>query len=151
MDVTSVSEMVEQLRQRASVEAVFGDPIERDGRTVVPVARVAYGFGGGWGTGDADGIDSSDEARTEDDTTDLEGGGFGGGLSTRPVGALEIAEDSTRFVRFDGRRSTLGAFAFGVGVGVGLGALARTRARGRRRDRTDEETVTVAVEGSNED
>jgi len=32
-----------------AVTAVYGEPITRDGITVVPVARVGFGFGGGAG------------------------------------------------------------------------------------------------------
>src|SRR2546428_13722616 len=34
----------------SKVTAVFGDPVERDGVTVIPVAKVWWGFGGGAGT-----------------------------------------------------------------------------------------------------
>ena len=41
----------ESLGTRAQVKSVFGDPISAEGKTIVPVAKVAYGFGGGSGTG----------------------------------------------------------------------------------------------------
>lgn len=41
--------VTERLQDSANARTVFGDPVERDGRTVIPVARVAYGFGGGFG------------------------------------------------------------------------------------------------------
>lgn len=99
--------VVERLRESASVETVYGDPIERDGRTVVPVANVGYGFGGGWGTDDEEG----------------EGGGVGGGASATPVGALEVDDETTRFVRFGDRRR-VGVALF---VGLVLGVLLRRR------------------------
>ena len=34
---------------RVSVSTVYGEPIEREGLTVVPVARARFGFGGGGG------------------------------------------------------------------------------------------------------
>ena len=98
--------IVERLQQSASVESVYGDPIESDDRTVVPVARIAYGFGSGGGEG-------------EDD----EPGGFGGGggLAATPVGALEITESDTRFIRFDEPRRMTVAFVVGLLVGRWLG------------------------------
>ena len=46
-----VERMAERVGAKASVRAVFGDPIERNGITVIPVARVRWGFGGGAGRG----------------------------------------------------------------------------------------------------
>ncbi|WP_327051800.1 GerW family sporulation protein [Halomicrococcus gelatinilyticus] len=102
-----VGDVVDRLRESATVETVYGDPIERGGRTVVPVANVRYGFGGGWGTDDEEG----------------EGGGLGGGTAATPVGALEVDEERTRFVRFDERRRTVIALF----VGLALGAFLRRR------------------------
>ena len=100
-------DVADRLRESASTETVYGDPIERDGRTVVPVANVSYGFGGGWGTDDEEG----------------EGGGGGGGASATPVGALEVTAETTRFVRFGDRRR-VGVALF---VGLVLGVLLRRR------------------------
>ncbi|WP_267642697.1 GerW family sporulation protein [Haloarchaeobius amylolyticus] len=97
---------VESLRDSAHVRTVYGDPVEHGDRTVVPVARVAYGFGGGFGEGD--GSEGSGS-----------GGGYGGGVVTTPVGALEISDGETRFVRLDERRS----LARGVVAGAIVGAL----------------------------
>ena len=37
-----------RVREAAGVESVYGDPLTVDGRIVIPVARVVYGFGGGY-------------------------------------------------------------------------------------------------------
>src|SRR5215213_5611875 len=44
-----IERMAERVGGKASVRAVFGDPIERDGITIIPVAKVRWGFGGGAG------------------------------------------------------------------------------------------------------
>jgi uncharacterized spore protein YtfJ len=77
----------------ASVKQVFGEPIQTAGKTVVPVARVQYYMGGGWGGG---------EQKGEHVERPLAGGGGGGGgwVKARPVGALEITDSGVRFVRF---------------------------------------------------
>jgi hypothetical protein len=75
--------LVEQIGGKASVRAVFGDPIERGELTVVPVARVRWGFGGGAGTGP----DSSGGA----------GSGGGGGVAADPIGYLEIGPGGATF------------------------------------------------------
>ena len=43
-------EMIKGLQDALSVRRVVGDPIERDGVTVIPVAAVRGGWGGGGGT-----------------------------------------------------------------------------------------------------
>jgi uncharacterized spore protein YtfJ len=43
--------IAEPLQSSATVKAVFGDAIPAQGRTIIPVARVGYGFGGGGAKG----------------------------------------------------------------------------------------------------
>ncbi|OFW67393.1 MAG: hypothetical protein A2Z12_05945 [Actinobacteria bacterium RBG_16_68_21] len=57
-----------------TVKRVYGDPIEKDGVTVIPAAAIRGGLGYGSGR-------QGDEA---------EGGGGGSGLSARPVGVYRI-------------------------------------------------------------
>lgn len=35
----------------ANVKAVYGEPVAAQGRTIIPVAKIIYGYGGGAGTG----------------------------------------------------------------------------------------------------
>jgi len=37
--------------QNASVKNVFGEPIKAGDKTIIPVAQIAYGLGGGYGHG----------------------------------------------------------------------------------------------------
>ncbi|NUR42600.1 MAG: sporulation protein [Streptomyces sp.] len=74
---TLLERLAEKLGGKATVGAVYGEPITRDGVTVVPVARVSFGFGGGAGQ-------ESGAARSAD------GGGGGGGVDARPLGYIEI-------------------------------------------------------------
>jgi uncharacterized spore protein YtfJ len=76
----------------ATVKSVFGEPIHTNGKTVVPVAKVTYGFGGGFGTG-RHGPHMESQGQGE-------GGGGGGGVRAFPAGALEITDQGTRFVPF---------------------------------------------------
>jgi uncharacterized spore protein YtfJ len=75
--------LAEKLGNRASVSAVFGEPVQCDGITIIPVAKFDFGFGAGVGRGKI--------AKT------LEGGGGGGGASTAPVGYIEIRDGSAVF------------------------------------------------------
>jgi uncharacterized spore protein YtfJ len=68
----NIDEILAGARDAISVKRVFGDPIESEGVTVIPVARVGGGGGGGG------------------DNEDNGGGGFG--LGARPVGAYVIKD-----------------------------------------------------------
>ena len=50
-----VNELLERIAQtvgeNAKASTIFGDPVERAGVTVVPVAKARFGFGGGGGSG----------------------------------------------------------------------------------------------------
>jgi uncharacterized spore protein YtfJ len=75
-----LSRIADRVGSSARVSAVFGEPVERDGLTVVPVARVSWGFGGGSG------------GEGED-----EGHGGGGGAMATPHGFIEISGDKARY------------------------------------------------------
>jgi uncharacterized spore protein YtfJ len=107
----------ERLHGSASVRQVFGDPIRAEGRTIVPVARVAYGFGAGGGKTE----DSADRRQQG------EGGGGGGGVSATPVGVIEIGATGTRFVPIATPARTIGLLLTGAGLGLLLGARLRRR------------------------
>lgn len=76
--------VAEKLGVHAGASAAFGEPVERDGVTVIPVAQALIGIGGGGGT-------------SPDDES---GAGAGGGAITRPLGYIEISGHSARFVPF---------------------------------------------------
>ena len=44
-----VGSIAGKLGATARAATIFGDPVERDGVTVIPVARAGWGFGGGVG------------------------------------------------------------------------------------------------------
>ena len=78
--------LAERLGGRASISAVFGEPVTREGVTVIPVAKVGFGFGGGttrWTGRDRTG----------------EGGGGGGGSEARPLGFIELRDGTATYHR----------------------------------------------------
>lgn len=95
--MNQVQEILQSIAERfatsASVKQVFGEPIERNGRTIIPVARVQYGFGGGYGGGEQEGAEVNRPLAGG-------GGGGGGGVKAKPAGVLEITDAGTRFIRF---------------------------------------------------
>ena len=80
----------------------YGEPVQVDGRTVIPVARVRAV--GGMGKG-----------------------GGGGGLNAEPVGFIEVAADGTRFERIEHPRVGARALATGGAAIAGLVAAAALR------------------------
>ena len=85
-----VERLAEKVGLHAGSSAVFGDPIERDGVTVVPVAKVRWGFGGGSGRGIEEGSETGEIG---------EGSGGGGGVMASPLGFIEISDGEARFQR----------------------------------------------------
>jgi uncharacterized spore protein YtfJ len=77
---------IARIEEQATVKTVFGEPIRADGRTLVPVARVTYGFGFGLGR---------NQEKDEGEEEAGEGGGGGGGASVRPMAVLEITDAGT--------------------------------------------------------
>lgn len=76
-------ELLAKAVDQLGVRRVFGEPIERDGILVIPVAVAAGGGGGGSGCGPNDEGSGS-------------GGGFGGFV--RAIGVYVIREGQVRFV-----------------------------------------------------
>jgi uncharacterized spore protein YtfJ len=116
----SFRELIETIRDRAGVDTAFGEPIERGNRTVIPVARVVYGFGGGFGEGAEIAEESEGEEMAE---TGGSGGGGGGGAMTRPLGVIEVTDVETRFVPLENRRRSMAQVAVAFALGLILGRL----------------------------
>lgn len=101
------------------MERVVGEPIERDGATVIPVVSVRAGGGGGSGQGG-----DADHNRGEGS-----GGGFG--IQARPVGAYVIRDGQVRFEpALDVTRIVLGGQLVAL---MGLWLLRRAIRKRRRR------------------
>jgi len=101
MDVKEILQAIsERLQTAASVKSVYGDPVTVGDRTVIPVARVRFGFGAGGGN--------------------TEGGGGGGGVRAEPAGMIEISPAGTTFISFPDYRRLGAAFAFGIAAGMFL-------------------------------
>lgn len=95
---TQVDSLIERIAEKlgATIKAstVFGEPVERDGVTIIPVAKARWGFGGGGGTG-------------QDERGPGGGGGGGGGMSISPVGYIEVGHGESRFRPIRDARSYL--------------------------------------------
>jgi uncharacterized spore protein YtfJ len=77
-----VNELLQQTRDTLTVTKLFGEPHERNGVTVIPVAAVRGGGGGGRGEGPGpEGVGTGSGS----------GGGFG--LTAKPAGVYVIEGD----------------------------------------------------------
>jgi uncharacterized spore protein YtfJ len=90
---------MQQTRDSLTVSKLYGEPVERDGVTVIPVAVVRGGGGGGHGEGPGpDGVGTGSGT----------GGGFG--LAAKPAGMFVIAGGSVSWrPSVDVNRIVLGA------------------------------------------
>jgi uncharacterized spore protein YtfJ len=95
--------------QKAQVSTVFGEAVERDGVTVIPVAKTRFGFGGGGGSGTREGNEGA-------------GGGGGGGAVISPVGYIELRDDGAEFKRISTPRDVV---AFVAAASLALLAVKR--------------------------
>jgi uncharacterized spore protein YtfJ len=119
----TVKSIIERLQGTANVKTVYGEPVEAKGKVIIPVAKVAYGFGAGSGFGKKIGAE------------DQQGGaGAGGGVAVRPAGVIEITPEGTRFVPIASRGKILAILLLGFGLGV---VMAGTCCRRNRRNRSD--------------
>ncbi|MER6378913.1 spore germination protein GerW family protein [Streptomyces sp. NPDC001250] len=74
-----LEQLADKLGGRAPGTVVFGEPVVSQDVTVIPVARIGFGFGGNTGQ----------EAG--------EAGVVGGGAEARPLGFIEIKEGKTTY------------------------------------------------------
>jgi uncharacterized spore protein YtfJ len=112
--------LAKRVGSKASVRAVFGEPVVAEGVTVIPVATVAFGFGGGTGR-------ETGPAKTG------EGLGGGGGVTARPLGYIEISGGAAVFKPIrDPRRDVLASLA-AVAASTATVRMARVLSKRRRR------------------
>jgi uncharacterized spore protein YtfJ len=98
----------ERFQSSATVKNVYGEPITNGDRTIIPVARISYAFGGGGGTSEAQRIPGG-------------GGGGGGRVSAAPAGFIEITSAGTRFIRIWDWRMLGSLVAISAAVGFFIG------------------------------
>ena len=114
-------ELIKGVRDALSVRQVFGEPVERDGVTVIPAATVMGGGGGG-----GEGARRPDDTKVEAGEPEAQSGfgtGFGGVMW--PAGAFEIRDGRVTWrPAIDVTRVLVMALVL---------AIALVRASGRRR------------------
>jgi uncharacterized spore protein YtfJ len=110
-----IQDLMNSWKDTYTVRRVFGDPVEKDGVTIIPVAQVMGGGGGGTAPDeDAGGAEST-------------GGGFGG--MARPAGVYVVRADGVEWQpALDITRLGIAGIALAALITVTLGwALGRKR------------------------
>ncbi len=110
-----VRELMAQARDGMTVKQVFGDLVERNGVTVIPVARVTGGAGGGTAT----------------PTDQAESGGTGGrfGIRASPAGVYVIRGESVHWEpALDLNRVILGGQFVAIVLILAIRGIARAKA-----------------------
>lgn len=116
-------EILAQARDTMNARRVFGEPIDRDGVTVIPVMRLMGGAGGGGGEENASlGGDASDDSgpiATGEPSSGVHGAaasfGVGFGVKASPAGVYVIKGDDVRWLpAVEPERLVLIAGAVGV-------------------------------------
>ncbi|MXY19753.1 MAG: hypothetical protein F4Y49_00280 [Dehalococcoidia bacterium] len=105
----TLSNITDRLQASGTTKTVYGEPVVAEGKTLIPVARVRYGFGAGGGSNDGE--------------SGREGSGGGGGVEVTPVGIIEITELETRYISLESPRVfikyaliAMGIIAFVLGI-----------------------------------
>ena len=118
--IDALFDRLKSVSEEVNVNAVFGTPETVEGKTLIPVAEIMYGFGGGAGTGPAGGSSCEGECGEDcdcdeecdcdgecDEDCDCEchehagdeaamGAGGGAGARARPIAYIEVGPEGTR-------------------------------------------------------
>lgn len=137
----------EQLSSALGAGIVFGTPIEKGEKTIIPVTSVMWGFGGGGGAGEAPASKKEKETdkpagNPEEETPEQDekgkkkvasgaGGGGGGGLKNRPLGVYEITDARTRFIPAFSPLDMIRPLSVLIGIGM-VTRFIRILFRGRK-------------------
>src|SRR5438034_8020219 len=78
-------ELARRLEDAANAKTIFAAPIERDGATIVPIAKARWGMGGGPGV------------RPGGAGSPARGPGGGGGAMVSPIGYIELRNGMSKF------------------------------------------------------
>ena len=127
-----VHEVMNHARDAMTVKRVFGDPYEKDGVTVIPVASIMGGAGAGGGTGAGPKPEGGTEEAGEEGTAGAadSGYGMGYGLRATPAGVYVIKDGEVEWKpALDMNRLTLQRAGVAIVALLVLRSIVRTLAR----------------------
>ena len=96
-----IKQLAEDLKLFAKAETIFGEPIEIQGNTVIPVCKMSIGYGGGGGEGE--GVDPKKGKGKGS------GAGAGGGVKIEPTALIIAREGKVSVVEIQSKGSKLEA------------------------------------------
>jgi uncharacterized spore protein YtfJ len=104
-----IDSVARSIQERLSAKTAYGEPINANGVTVVPVAKVSFGFGGGGGGGTGNTPTNGATEPVADHAVHGTGGGGGGGggAAVKPLGYIEMTDIGTRWVPIERARSDM--------------------------------------------
>lgn len=112
-----IEKIASTLGQNASIKNVFGEPIHVGEKTIIPVARIAYGFGGGSGKSNKrQKKEETDATNQGEEEPFAKGSGGGGGFNATAKGIYEVTPTCTRFIPANASKQIL----LGIAVGYFL-------------------------------
>jgi uncharacterized spore protein YtfJ len=126
---TAVLEAIRDAIGSAGAGGVYGEPVSRDGVTVLPAAKLSGGGGGGTGEGNP-------PTASEGKRTNMSGRGNGGGfgVSAKPMGAFVIQDNAVRWrPAVDVNRVILGGQIVAASALLAVSAIVAARSRRSRR------------------
>lgn len=119
--------------QELGATACFGTPVEREGHTLIPVARVSFGYGLGFGGGSGSKLSPSGNGSAMGEVGEGGeggGGGGGGGGQASPVAVIDITRDGVTIEPVhDETRVSLAVFTMAAWIAFWLFWTVRTLAR----------------------
>lgn len=90
---------MKNIKEMVDVNTIIGEPVQTpDGTTIIPVSKVAFGFGAGGSN-----IPVKSASASEDVPF---GGGAGAGVSIKPVGFLVVGQDQIKMLPVETGSST---------------------------------------------
>ncbi len=94
-----MGEAMDHIKKLVDVNTIVGNPVTTpDGTTIIPVSKVAFGFGAG-------GSEFSQRPDCKSDGN-LFGGGSGGGVTINPVAFLVVNEEQIKLLPVSGSSTT---------------------------------------------
>ena len=99
-----------RIKSQVGDNTVYGEPIQAEGKTIIPVSRVAFGLGLGQGS----------NTNPQNSQSAEMGMGMGGGVVAQPLGVVEVTPEHTRFIPCQDTRKWLGVLLLGIGLGLWL-------------------------------
>jgi uncharacterized spore protein YtfJ len=96
--IIAIEDTLDTFLSAATVEAVYGEPVEHEGSLIIPMAEVLSGVGFGMGYGYGKTANGEEEEQESNSNNIGSGGGGGGGgrVLSRPVGVIIASQEGVR-------------------------------------------------------